>query len=130
MSKAGSWVSDPEDEPIHDITGAREAAATTGTLIVADRGYQRWGNKPTNRHPTSMRSLLTRADLWGRGRDHNGYHASIRVRSEHGIRTLICLKVLQTFIDTPTTSTTPSGPLGHPPRSSRRPPDPPAREMG
>lgn len=59
-------MSDPEDEPIHDITGAREAAATTGTLIVADRGYQRWGNKPTNRHPTSMRSLLT-GQTYGEG---------------------------------------------------------------
>ncbi len=94
------WVSEPAAGPTHDITGARnsgigEAAAATGTVIVADRGYQGWGNQPTD--PDGLEVF---APHKGRPRGegtYNGFHASIRVRSEHGIRTLKRFKVLHDF---------------------------------
>lgn len=82
------WVGDARRAP---PTGARrsgvgEAAAATGTTVVADRGYQGWGNRDDD--PDGLDVLVPRqGGPRGEG-TYNTEHARLRVRSEHGIRSL------------------------------------------
>lgn len=94
------WVGDAEDGPTHDITGARrtgiaEAAAATGTTIVADRGYRGWGNKPAD--PDGLDVLVPRSGGPRGAGTYNTEHARLRVRSEHGIRSLKRFTVLHHY---------------------------------
>ncbi len=94
------WIGDAEPGPTHDLTGARrtgiaEAAASTGTTILADRGYRGWG---TNTGDPAGLDVLVPRRRGPRGEGtYNTEHARLRVRSEHGIRSLKRFTVLHHY---------------------------------
>jgi hypothetical protein len=85
------WVSEAENGPTHDLTGARrsgigDAVAATRTTVIADRGYRGWGNRADD--PEGLEVLVpTPGGRRGHG-SYNTEHARLRVKAEHGIRRL------------------------------------------
>lgn len=94
------WAGDAQDGPTHDLTAARrsgvgEAAAATATTIVADRGYQGWGHGGGD--PAGLEVMVpARGAPRGEG-TYNTEHARLRVKAEHGIRTLKRFTVLHHY---------------------------------